>query len=127
MDRITSSFEDFPYDTEQLRITKDSLSIRVNLISGKDGDFWVFISPSLNVSGYGKTIDEAKASFDENMEVFSDDITRASSSERNNILRQLGWKQKRYMKKQFSKAFVDEDGILQNLEQPKLVSLETIA
>lgn len=128
MDKATpNNFEDFPYDTEQLRITKKSLSVRVNVISGKDGDFWVCISPSLNVSGYGKTIEEARKSFSENMEVFSDDILDTLPSERNKILRQLGWKQKKYFKRQFSKAYVDEDGILQNLEQPRLISLETIA
>ena len=127
MAKKISVFGDFPYDTEQLRITKNSISVRVNIISGKDGEYWVCISPSLNVSGYGKNIKEARSSFDENMEVFSDDLLGLSPIEKRKVLRELGWRQKRYLKKQFSKAFVDEDGILQNLEQPKLVSLETIA
>jgi hypothetical protein len=126
MNKRISKFENFPYETEQLKVSKDALAIRVNVISGKDGDFWVCISPSLNVSGYGKSSKEAKKSFNENMDVFYDDIIELSIENRKKVLRELGWKQKRYLKKQFSKAFVDEDGILKNLEQPKLVSLQTV-
>ena len=125
MSKKVASFESFPYDTEQLKVTKNTLSVRVNIICGKDGDFWVCISPSLNVSGCGENSKEAKNSFDENMKVFYNDLLDLSSIDRRKILRELGWKQKRYLKKQFSKTFVDEDGILQNLEQPQLVSLET--
>ena len=127
MGKRTSSFGNFPYDTEQLRITKNSISVRINVISGKDGEYWICISPSIDVSGYGKSIEEAKTSFDENMDVFFDDLIVLPSVEKKTVLREMGWRQKRYLKKQFSKAFVDEDGILQNLKQPRLVSLETIA
>lgn len=125
MSKRVSNFEDFPYEMEQLKVSKTSLSIRINIISGKDGDFWVCISPSLNVSGYGNSIEEAKKSLNENMDVFYDDLISLPFSERKKALKELGWRQKRYLKKQFSKAFVDEDGILKNLEQPKLVSLQT--
>lgn len=127
MSKKVFSFQSFPYDTEQLKVTENALSVRVNIIFGKDGDFWVCISPSLNVSGYGENSKDAKNSFDENMKVFYNDLLNLSSIDRRKMLRELGWKQKRYLKKQFSKTFVDEDGILQNLDQPQLVSLETIA
>lgn len=118
---------DFPYEVEQMKITKNAISTRVNVASGKDGDFWVCISPSLNVSGYGETLQEAQISFKENMKTFYLDILSLSVKERSNVLAEMGWQQQKFFKKQYSKAFVDQEGILQNLEEPKLVSLETIA
>lgn len=91
MAKRISSFENFPYDTEQLRITKNSLSVRLNMISGKDGDFWVCISPSLNVSGYGKNIDEAKSSFNENIDTFCEDVNALSTIEKRVVLKKMGF------------------------------------
>lgn len=124
---IVSKFVNFPYEVEQLKVSNTSVSIRINLLTGKEGDFWVCLSPSLNVSGYGSSKKEARASFNENIAVFCEDLISLDTSLRNKILRELGWKQKKYLKKQFSKAFVDKDGILQNLESPEIISLETVA
>jgi len=118
---------EFPYEVEQLKISQNSILTRINVASGKDGNFWVCVSPSLHVSGYGKTLKEAQISFKENMETFYGDLLSLNSKERKKVLASLGWEQKKFFNKQYSKAFVDEDGILQDLEQPQLVSLETIA
>lgn len=123
---MNAKFNNKPYKEESLKTSSDSISIEVNTITGKEGDFWICISPSLNVSGYGRTIEEAKKSFEENIIIFCDDIQSLKSEKKHQILVSLGWKQKKYAKKQFSKAFVDKDGILQNLEHA-IVSLETVA
>lgn len=127
MNTIKSNFIDFPYDVEQLKVAKGAISVRVNVVTGKEGEFWVCISPSINVSGYGKNIEEAKTSFNENIDTFCEDLNSLPIVQKRIILKEMGWEQRKYLKKQFSKAFVDEDGILQNLEHPKLLSLETIA
>ena len=41
-------FKNKPYEVEQLKMSKHSFSVKVNVITGQDGDFWVAISPSLN-------------------------------------------------------------------------------
>ena len=123
---MKSNFDNNPYQEESLKMSSKGISIRVNTITGKDEDFWVCISPSLNVSGYGRTPQEARQSFEENIKTFCEDLQSLKTPKKQEILIALGWKQRKYAQKQFSKAFVDEDGILQNLEQAS-VSLETVA
>ena len=89
-----SIFTEKPYDIEQLKMSKDSFMGKINVITGQDGDYWVSVSPSLNVSGYGKTKMEA---------------------------------QEFYAKKQYSKAFVDENGVLNDLQFAEINSLQTEA
>lgn len=117
----------YPFKTENINISQGSIRIRVNTITGKDGDFWVCISPSINVSGYGDTADEAQESFKENVELFHEDLFKLKLDDRMLELKKLGWFQKKFFKKQFSKAFVDENGILKNLTNVQLNSLESVA
>lgn len=123
-----TSWEDsFPYETEQLKISKKGGKLRVNVASGKQGDFWVCISPSLNVSSYGKTLEEAKQGFVENILTFIEDLLDLELGIRNKVLREMGWNKTKILRKQFSKVFVDENGVLNGLENSQLLSLETIA
>ena len=41
------------------------------------------------------------------------------------VLKNLGWNNKFYAKRQYSKAFVDENGDLQGLESAQINSLQT--
>ena len=116
-----------PYETEQLKISKRKGIIRVNVASGKQGDYWVCISPSLNVSSYGKTLKEAQEDFIENLMTFIEDLHELDTGKIDQILREMGWKKGKIVRRQFSKSFVDENGILQSLEQPRMLSLDTVA
>ena len=49
---------------ETIRISKGRIKIGVMVSSGMDGDYHIIISPTLSVSGYGKTEKEAIESFD---------------------------------------------------------------
>lgn len=40
---------------DTIRINKNKISIKAVIASGKEGEFFVVLSPSLDVSGYGKT------------------------------------------------------------------------
>jgi len=111
---------------ESIRISKDQIKANLNVVSGKDLEQWVFISPSLNVSGYGKTEDDAKQSFIHNMETFMIDFVDLDQDSKNRYLKELGWEQKKYFSRRYSKAFMDKDGILQNLEMPQTRSLQAV-
>jgi predicted RNase H-like HicB family nuclease len=112
---------------EEIYVSKNKLSIKLFSITGKDGDFWVSICPSLNVSGYGSSKEEAEASLDHNMNVFAEDFSSLPIKSMILELKKMGWEQAKFRKKRLSKVFVDEDGNLQNLEHAELRRLESVA
>ena len=67
--------------------------IEGNFISftGRDGDFWVSIVPSLNVSGYGKTEEEAMEDLKYNLRVFFEDLLNLNPEQRIAELQRMGW------------------------------------
>jgi hypothetical protein len=116
-----------PYDIEQLKMSKDSFLVKVNAITGQDGEFWVSIIPSLNVSGYGNSKEEAQESLNHHMKTFWDELKKLKMNKRDLMLKKLGWSNKFYAKKQYSKSYVDDNGVLQNLQHAQLNSFETVA
>ncbi|MEO9572100.1 MAG: hypothetical protein ABJH82_14530 [Polaribacter sp.] len=112
---------------EEIHISNVKFSVKINTIGGKDGDFWIEVSPSLNVSGYGNTPEEAEKSFEHNLNLFAEDLNKLKLSERIKYLKELGWDSQKLFKRRLSKAFVDENGILQNLEHPKVKYFESVA
>ena len=120
-----SVLNDFPYDYGQMKINSNHVSIRANVISGKDkDDIWIFYCPSLNVTGYGDSKEEAKQSFEENITLFCEDILALPSKKIHQVILQMGWEQVKYKKKHYSKSFVNEESVSQGLEYPELLSLE---
>lgn len=79
------------------------------------------------MSSYGKTLDEAKQGFEENILTFVEDLLDLEIGIRNKVLREMGWNKAKILRKQFSKVFVDKYGVLQGLENSQLLSLETVA
>src|SRR6478672_8196653 len=83
---------DTPPDVvETIRIKGNKVNLKVVTVSGKEGDFFVAIAPSIMVSGYGDTEDEAEKSLDENIEVFCEDIIALDQDEREQEFRRLGF------------------------------------
>ena len=105
---------------ESIRIKGNNIKIKVLISSGKDGDHFVAVSPALLVSGYGDTEEEAKQSFQENIETFCHDLIKLSPEQKITELRKLGFSQEKYFNKNFSKVYVDENGVLQGLEPSTL-------
>jgi hypothetical protein len=101
---------------ETIRINKGNVHIKVVRATGKEGDFYVCIAPSIQVSGYGRTKKEAQESFEANMNVFFDDIMALNTKDREHQLRILGFKKELFKQKNFSKTYVDKNGELQNFE-----------
>lgn len=103
-------------DQETLRLKGNCLTFQVTIVSGKDGDHYVAFIPSLNISGYGSTEEEAVSSLDENIETFCEDFMRLTNDQRVHELSKLGFTRVKYHRKNFSKLYVDENGALQGLE-----------
>lgn len=103
-------------EEDTVRIKNGTLTVEATIISGKDGEHFVSIVPSLMISGYGPTEQEAMDSLDENMETFCDDFMKLSLEQRKSELIKLGFSQVPYHTKNFSKLYVDENGLLQGLE-----------
>lgn len=105
---------------ETIRVKGRKMNVKIVIASGKQGDFYVAIAPSIMVSGYGDTEEEAQISFDENMEVFCEDMMSLNLDEREAEFRRLGFAKERYHNKNFSKYYVDENGVLQGIEPNSL-------
>lgn len=120
------SFIDFPYEVEQIKVdSKGIQGIRINVIVGQDNDgYFICQSPSLQVSGYGDNETEARKSFDENIRLFQEDMAALSNKKRLEYLHSLGWIKHKLFNKQYSKVFVDAEGILQGLNEPQVNAVE---
>lgn len=100
-----------------VRIKGNDLHLSLSVFNGKQGDFFLCYCPSLNISGYGKSEDEAEEFIKTEMKLFCEDVMSMSSEERENYLLSLGFKKERFRTKNFSKAFVDENGRLQDFDE----------
>lgn len=101
---------------ESIRIKSSRIELRIIMSSGKDGDYFVNISPTLMVSGYGLTDKEALESFTHNLDVFCEDILALNTDRRNIYLHKLGFKKERYRNKNFSGTFVDRNNVTADFE-----------
>ncbi|MCY2685580.1 hypothetical protein [Salinimicrobium sp. TH3] len=105
---------------DTIRIKGGNLNLQFNILSGKQGDYWVLYAPAINISGYGKTEEEAKELLDVEIEVFCEDVMGMRSKEREAYIASLGFSKEPFKTKNFSKAYVDQDGKLQDFEQGTL-------
>lgn len=103
--------------SDSIRLHHDSIKIKVAVFTGKEGDYFVSLSPSLNVSGYGKTKREAKVSFQENIILFCQDLLALPKKQIEIELKALGFIKEKFHNKNFAKVYVDENGDLQNFEE----------
>jgi len=63
------------------------LSVRIEIF--KEGDVYVALSPELNVSSFGETIEEAKGSIKEAIEAFVEECERMGTLE--DVLEESGF------------------------------------
>lgn len=101
---------------DTFRFKGGNLTLEAAVVSGKEGEHFISIIPSLMISGYAATEQEAIDSLDENVETFCEDFIKLSAEQRKSELIKLGFSQVPYHRKNFSKLFVDENGLLQGLE-----------
>lgn len=122
--KYESTLTDFPFVTEQIKVSRNSIKARLNIVSGMEGDFHVFLIPSINASGYGKSKKEAQEMLELDVQLFLESLHKLSLSKKHSELIKLGWKQEKIAQKNFSKAFVDSDGMLHNLTNTEVSALE---
>ncbi|MDQ1855738.1 hypothetical protein [Chryseobacterium sp. WLY505] len=107
---------------ESIRIKNSRVELRIMVSSGKDGEYFVFISPTLLVTGYGHTEKEALNSFTHNLDNFCEDILSLSSARANYYLNTLGFKKERLRNKNYSGTFVDKNNVTADFEPESLKS-----
>ncbi len=66
-----------------------TVEVQVDVILVKDGDFFIALCPSLNVSSYGHTEKEAKTGFDEALQIFITETDKKGNLEKE--LLRFGW------------------------------------
>lgn len=99
-----------------IRVKGDRMDLHLNIVQGMQGDYYICLAPSINVSGYGETEEEAQEFFDKEVELFCEDIMLLSTKERNAYLLELGFHSGPFNRKNYSKSYVDENGVLKGLE-----------
>jgi len=64
--------------------------VKIQIQLMKEGDTVIVYSPALDLSGYGKTAEEAKKDFDAALKIFIEEATAHGTLEK--ALEELGWK-----------------------------------
>lgn len=82
-----------------VNFSKGRLKARLNAMSFMEGDSYIIYLPSVKISAYGDTLDEAKEMIEVCLEEFSKDIIKLNSKVGMDYLRGLGWKEESYFKK----------------------------
>jgi len=87
-----------------------------NIVCFKDKDTkqFVYFSPGLDISSYGETEQKAMEMFKEAVHAFYESLLKKSRSQIEKELSLLGWKKDKLRNKDFSKAYIDVEGTLQN-------------
>ncbi|MGV0828340.1 hypothetical protein ACTS9C_05510 [Empedobacter brevis] len=109
---------------DSIRYRRGHISASLTVVSFIEEGSHIVYSPSLEMSGYGDTEEEAKEMFSYSMEDYFKTLIKLSHKTIEAELRKYGFKQKKYKSKNYSKLYVDQDGVLQGLDQPSLVDLK---
>lgn len=109
--------------TEKIQINHRDKSAQmvINVADFVDHGHVVVYAPSLNISAYGETKDEAlKMLFEEVLVDYFHNLFQLTESELTKELAKYNWKRSKILRKRFSNsAYVDSEGILKNFNLPK--------
>lgn len=111
------SNEPYSNQTEMFRIKGNKIDFGIITFEGKESGVFIVYSPSLEVTGYGNTKEEAEKSFEFNVSQFCEDLYLLNSKSRDVILTDLGWSKVKFKNKNYSKAYIDNEGVLQNFDE----------
>lgn len=127
--QITNQFgtESIRFHTEGSTISRVDFSIGIISFLDKDTKMYVTYAPSLEVSGYGVNGEDAlsmcKASIDESIEM----LGKLPAKKAKEDLEKLGWKQNWIRHKNFSRSYVDVDGVLRGFNaDPETIQKATL-
>jgi hypothetical protein len=104
---------------DTLKIDSSKMQIKAQLSAfrfiDKDTLQHIIYMPSLEISAYGETPQKAEEMLTQTINDFFDFLVSLKPPMIQQELSKLGWSNNRMFKKQFSKAFVDINGELKNL------------
>ncbi|PSL34119.1 hypothetical protein [Dyadobacter jiangsuensis] len=106
---------------DRLKLLPHEVVGTLRIFSGQQGEYWVGIIPSLNVSGYGENEVDAFEALKENLDTFFEDLFQLSEAERGIAMANIGWKTEKTFPKKFSNSYVDEQKVLKNFDHPEQV------
>jgi len=118
---------------EYLKIKRSEGEISAAIIgySYRDNETKQYICylPSLEISGYGKTLEKAEELVKASMDDMFSYLLNLGLLEMNQELKGLGWIKNPIFTKEFSKVLVDENGVLQglNAENGEIKRFELVA
>ena len=110
---------------ENVRVKSGFIKIKAVTISGKDGDYFVVVSPTLLVSGYAKTEAAARLAFEENILTFCEDVLNMTDKQLDGYIKSLGFEIEKHENMHYSKVYVDENGLLKGMELGR-ISISTL-
>lgn len=106
---------------EFLKIGNHSIKGDVKAVSFMDGDYHILYVPSLNLSSYGKTFEEAQRML-QDVVIKDFCLSVIKAKDKNLIISELiklGWNKSAIFQKDLSKsAYIDKEGILREFELP---------
>ena len=111
---IPIDMSDFKEQT--LHINRHHRKIKADLIClqfiDRDTKQNVIYIPSLEISGYGATVEKANKMLEFSVKNYFDYLLASKDLDKELI--SLGWKHKKYNNKQYSQSYIDKNGVLQN-------------
>lgn len=115
-------------DRDTLRIKDNHINASLNALRFRDADTNQIVSyfPSLDISGYGSDPDKAMELAKFSIKEFFTYLLSLSPKKREAELRLLGWKNDKFNHKEFSKAFLNDDGDLKNFAAEGTVERLTV-
>jgi hypothetical protein len=117
------AFSEFKLTNEKTNVNNLNFNLQAQTVRGNligfffiDNDTKQYVAyfPALEISGYGATKDKAEEMAKFSISQFFDSLMGLSKTEIDIELKKFGWKKSGIFNKQFSNAFVDINGALQN-------------
>lgn len=98
---------------------KGSFHGRLNGMLFVNEGFHINYIPSMNISGYGDTPQEAEDMVMESLKDFFESLAKSDIKSGLKELEKLGWKKNSLFKKRLSPSYVDKAGILKEFNLPE--------
>lgn len=83
----------------KINVKQRKFNAELQAIAFMDGNSHIIYIPSLELSAYGESFEEAHEMMKENLHVFSEDMFECSDQEVDAILSELGWKKEKFFPK----------------------------
>jgi hypothetical protein len=104
---------------ENIRIDKNrrhiSLKVTMYRLIDTDTKQWVNYVPALDLTSYGATQEKATVMLNSSIDDLFEYLIDLSPKQLNTELSKLGWKQHHFRNKEYSKAYIDINGELKDL------------